>query len=111
MDGAQRHDRRNQAQEAVAFGFGFFAMMLPCVAVVVGVVGVVTGLATSAEALITVALMLGLYFAMLHDKWTISALLYRAIVTSTAEVAVLLSPVPAASNLAELLATWIVLWL
>ena len=96
------------ALENAAYGFGFFAVLLPAAAAVVGVIGVVTGLVTAIEALITFALMALMLAAMLHDRLEF---VYRAIIYGTAEVVVWLAPVPVLGNLAELLGGWIILWL
>jgi hypothetical protein len=98
-------------QEAVGFGLGFFATVLPKVAVVVGVVAVVSGLATPIEALIMLALVLLLLATMFTDKSHHGTFAHRAIVYAIAEAMVWLALVPRLGSLAEPLGTFVVLWL
>jgi hypothetical protein len=110
MGESQRQPAREEVRHDVAFNIGFFAIMLPIVAVGAGALGVVAGLATALEALITVALMVLLWVSM-NDNWRIGTLLHRAIVTGTAEVVVRLGPVPVAGAIAQFLGYTVVLWL
>jgi hypothetical protein len=98
-------------QEAVGFGLGFFVLALPVVAAVVGVVGVVTGLATPLEALIMLALVLLLLATMFTDKSHHGTFAYRGIVYAIAEAMVWLALVPRLGSLAEPLGAFVVFWL
>ena len=110
MGEIHRRKAREQARDDVAFSFGFFAGMLPVVALLAGGVGIVTGLTTPSEMLITVTLM-AVLVACLDHSWTIGTILYRAIVNGTAEVVVRLRPVPIAGTVAEPIGYAVVLWL
>ncbi len=110
MGESQKQQAREQARHDVGFNIGFFAVMLPIVAVVAGTVGIGTGRATAPEVLIAQALMIAFYVS-LNDSWRIGILLHRAIVTGTAEVVVRLAPVPAAGAVAAFLGYTVVLWL
>ncbi len=94
MGQTQRREARNQARDEVAFGFGFFAVTLPVVALVAGAIGIAMGRATLPQALITVGLMVLLLASMNNERWTVGEeqrwtpgkLVYLAIVNCTAEV-------------------------
>ena len=111
MGERQRREAREKASGDVAFMFGFWYFVLPAVAIVAGAVGIGTGLVKARVAFITVALMFLLVAAMLNERWRISKIVYRAIMSGTTEVVVWLARVPVVGAVAEPLGNTVVLWL
>ncbi len=98
-----------ETRDEMGFNFGFFAILMPAMAMFAGAVCLVVQLATPHEAVIS-ATLIGLVFVLLVNDHPLGGLVVRVLVDGTAVVVAWLAPVPVVGTVAQVVGNTIVLW-
>ena len=112
MSERKRAAVQKEAREQIGFCFGALAILEPVSAMIAGAVGVIAGLVTLPEAVISTAIVV-LAFVLLafyDQRWPLVGRVVAAIVDGSAVVVARLAPIPVFGTVAYVLACSIVIW-
>lgn len=105
-----RKAKREALGADVGFLFGMFLQVMPASAMLIGIVGAMTGIVTPVEAVVSVALT-GLLVALaIRGNRVVDGAL-GAVVEGMARFVVAVAPVPVVGKVAEFLGKTMVLWI